>query len=358
MKCHSTIQDRNEILVEKALERLDELLSLLEIDLNEGNSRFFGKCPIHDGYKNSSLNLYKDTGIWQCFTNNCHKEWGSSLLYFIRAILSKKNNGKIVSYEESARFLSNFLNLSIDDLQVNEYDVEKKRFIRSEGKIRRKLSSPRIESRSLIRSKLIIPAEYYIDKGFSTKILNEYDIGLCLNKNKLFYNRIIFPIYDINDKFVGASARSIFGKCHKCNFYHDQQKKCPPENSIYGSKWLHTKGLRKTEHLYNLRRCIGSECIILVEGVTDCLRLVDAGFPNTVALFGIDMSYLQLELLCSTSATQIITILDNDEAGNKGRKNIDEKCQNLYYIKHLVPSTKDVGEMSTMEIQSWLSNKF
>jgi hypothetical protein len=108
-------------------------------------------------------------------------------------------------------------------------------------------------TRSYIRQKLKIPAQYYIDRGYLPQTLDNYDVGLCDDPTKPFYNRVVFPIYaDDYSCIVGYTARSIFSSCDSCGFYHSKLEKCPDhDNKWKYAKWLNNKDFQRDSYLYN-----------------------------------------------------------------------------------------------------------
>jgi len=205
---------------------------------------------------------------------------------------------------------------------------------------------------------LTIPAQYYLDRGFTANTLDKYDIGLCTKPGREMSNRVVVPIYDMDHKhMIGCSGRSIFEKCEMCKCFHNQADDCPPDNQKYlFSKWKHSANFKSQNCLYNIwyaqPHIQKTGYVILVESPGNVWKLEEAGLYNSVAMFGCNLSDRQKIILDSSGAMSIIILTDNDEAGHKAADQITEKCQNTYRIFYPSISKPDVGEMSVEEINT------
>jgi len=84
-------------------------------------------------------------------------------------------------------------------------------------------------------------------------------------------------------------------------------------------------GFRKSLELFNIDRAVkepGDEPLVIVEGFFDCMKLHQYGCRKVVALMGSTMSAAQEELIRkhTDSRSQVIVMLDEDEAGQAGRR--------------------------------------
>ena len=119
--------------------------------------------------------------------------------------------------------------------------------------------------------------------------------GLGTGYNDLYFNRIMFPLFDTNNRAVGFSGRIY--------------------NTSEGSKYINTKEtpiFKKGELLYNYYNAKDhvrlSKNVILVEGFMDVIRLYSVGIKNVVALMGTSLTKEQINLLKRLS-TNIYTYL-------------------------------------------------
>jgi len=115
---------------------------------------------------------------------------------------------------------------------------------------------------------------------------------------ELFRNRIMFPIYDMNDNVVAFSGRKTIEE--------QEPKYIANPNSDY---------YKKSFFLYGLQNVVRERATVIVEGNLDCVRLGCGGF-NTLAQLGSTLTYQQCHLLKMINDVCIL-MLDGDEAGRK-----------------------------------------
>ena len=95
----------------------------------------------------------------------------------------------------------------------------------------------------------------------------------------------------------------------------------------------------------NKKEILERNMVFVVEGQFDVIKSYQYGLRNVVALSCSNMSYEQFALI-KRYTDNIILLLDNDEAGEKGRKNIIERfgefanIQNFYLPKEV----KDIDQ--------------
>jgi hypothetical protein len=365
---HSYNQNQLKILCDKLCDRIEELFDFFQLDMKYNGKMYTGSCPIHDGDNPSAFNLYPSgdsyRGNWKCRTHNCDKTFKSSIIGFIRGVLSNKKLGwktdgdKFVTFDETIKFIEEFLGENVKTIKISKNDIDKKNF----ANIVRHITNENNEqlsrvTRQSIRKSLIIPSTYFADRGFSTSILDKYDVGLCDKQNKEMYNRAVAPIYDIDYKYmVGCTGRSIFNQCSHCESYHNPNDSCPDkENQWKYSKWKHNYQFKTQNHLYNMwfarEHILKSNKVILVESPGNVWKLEENGIHNSVALFGSHLSDKQKIILDGSGAMTIITIMDNDDAGRKAHDLIMTKCKNTYNIININISKPDIAEMTASEIE-------
>ena len=303
-------------------------------DYFTSDSMIIGSCPIHQGDNNQAFNINIDPnseyyGAWFCNTKHCHNE-GNDVIALVGLLLSEKTN-KEQSFREILRFANNFTrNVNLDfSSSIVKQDalssiLEKNSKTQAKGKF----------TREQVRGRLTIPCKYYIERGFSSEVLDYFDVGTCEDPKSAMYKRAVFPIYDENDEYmISCVGRTI------CE---DQRK------------WINKKGFNKSSFLYNYGKVIkeidNSGTIILVEGQGDVIRLHEAGIRNTVGIFGSHLSDSQVFLLQKSGALNIIIMTDNDEAGNRCREEMKEKLRYSFNIFDVITPTNDIGDMSIEKI--------
>jgi 5S rRNA maturation endonuclease (ribonuclease M5) len=344
------------------LGKLDELLDDLDVNLNEGYNNFVGRCPIHDGFNNHAFYLNKSNhmypGKFICYSHSCHETFMSSIIGFIRGVKSSQElnwrepGDEIYSFGDTLSYIYNFLKMSPKD--IDKINVSK-----SNSAIPPPKSKPVGVPREIVRFSLDIPAQYYVKRGYSEKLLRYYDIGFCGSAGKYFYNRVVIPLYDATGKYmIGATGRSVFEECLLCGFHHDSAVKCPetPDEFISFAKWRHTPGFIRREYLFNYYENLpwirANKCVILVESPGDALRLEDSGINGAVCMFGTVLSEGQKVLLDKASVKSIIVMTNNDAAGIKSAENIKKKYENSYriYFPCLLNKQGDYGDLTNHEV--------
>ena len=113
-----------------------------------------------------------------------------------------------------------------------------------------------------------------------------------------FWNRVIFPIMDVNNRIIGFGGRVLGdGKPKYLN---------SPE----------TEAFDKSRNLYalNIARRSREKYMILCEGYMDVISLHQAGFTNAVASLGTSLTSGHTSLL-KRYTQQVVLCYDSDEAG-------------------------------------------
>lgn len=357
-------QDELFLLSQKLGARLDDIIKQFDLDLTKMGKMWVGTCPIHGGDNSSAFNIYH-TGIagnWYCRTHQCEKTFKPTTIGLIRGLLSHQNGwtslkdkNKITGFAETLDFIEKFLGNEI--IKIDKVESEKRRFSQT-FKLHERNGHTKF-SRSYIRMKLKIPANYYLDRGYTKEILDKYDVGLCDDPTKPFYNRVVIPVYDDDYScIVGYTARSIFKCCTNCGCYHDNSINCPKqENKWKSAKWLNNKDFHREDYLFNYwfakKEIERTGIIIFTESPGNVLRLVESGINNVVGIFGTTLTDSQKFIVDCSGAHAIFYVGDNDEAGEKSVKEITEKCRKLYYVDNFkwkessLNNYGDIGDVPT-----------
>lgn len=143
--------------------------------------------------------------------------------------------------------------------------------------------------------------QYLKKEGYSDGILRQSGL-ISMEESKgaydKFWNRVMFPIMDINHKVIGFGGRVMGdGKPKYLN---------SPETKIFD----------KSRNLYglNIARLSRKRYILLCEGYMDVIALHQAGFSNAVASLGTAFTGLQANML-KRYAEEVLLTYDSDEAG-------------------------------------------
>lgn len=346
---------------EALADHVEAILNHFGVDYKESHKYYYSTCPIHpDSDNKSAFNLYKSNGYWVCRTHECQKVFGTNLFGLVRGLLSnkkgwaeKENKQKEATNAETISFIRKLTNVEPGRFELEEEDIEKRKFAKSAPIKLEKIHSN--ITREQVRASLIIPPEYYLRRGFSPQILDEYDVGLCLDIDSPLYKRVLCPIYNSDYRAIGFTGRSIYEKCYKCSYYHNHQLMCPePQYRHIYSKWKNCKNLDKGRCLYNLWKAHtvikSTGLAILTESPGNVLKLSQAGFYNSLATLGVVLTDYQQALLSACGAMNILVCNDNDKAGNKAVEELVERLQDLYCLRIYTPKT-DIGDMTVEEIR-------
>ena len=373
-KYRSYNQNELKNICDALCDNIEKVLSALDLHEYIDNGKMITMaCPIHGGDNDSALNLYYEgdtyRGNWKCRTHQCEKIFKGSILGFIRGVLSareydwQQDGDKMCSFAEAMEFAKSLLSdYNLNDSVFSDLKQDKSNFSRIVDKmITKPEETPKITRESVIQN-ISIPAQYYLDRNFSSDILVKYDVGLCINPHKPMSNRVVVPIYDNSGEFlVGCTGRSIFDKCDKCEAYHKHDKDCPDKDKRWQhSKWKHSYGFKSQNHLYNFWHAkdhiYKTNYAVIVESPGNVWKLEENGIHNSVAIFGCNLSDRQKLILDSSGAMTLFILTDNDEAGQRAAKEIKEKCENTYRLFFPQISKPDIGEMTSEEITNEITN--
>ena len=326
------------------LENLPLLLDTFEIEYIEYPNRIAFPCPVHGGDNPEGCTIFTDgntsKGNWNCWTHSCEDDFTTNLFGFVRGILSHRKGEKVNMFE-AANFCLKFLKTDLGDLKTYKISEANKDIKLLEIFERNPPRENIGVSRSQILESIEIPSKYYVNRGYSQETLKTFDVGLCTKKNKPMSGRVVVPIYDEDYNYVGCIGRAISPNMQP--------------------KWLHSRGFRKSSYLYGLNiakeSIMNTHTAVLVEGQGDVWRLHEAGILNSVGIFGASLSEDQLILLEKSGALNLVILTDTDEAGQKAADQITKRGGRRFNYYRPEISKKDVGEMTTQEIEEDIVNK-
>ncbi len=369
-------QSQLQALDKAAGERLEDLLEYLGLNLRRASRFYVGQCPVHGGGGKSAFNIFHTgdeiVGNWRCFSHNCHEHFHPTLIGFVRGYLSrtkygwqdKKDVDKECPFIEAVKFLQAFNGgEDIEDIKIDFAAIERQKFsshmknIYAREEPNKSLELPR----EAVTKNLIIPAEYFVSRGFSAEVLEKYDVGLCTAPGKEMSGRAVAPIYDEHyEHVIGCTGRSIWDACPLCESYHNPSHSCPNERSKWKfCKWRHNYGFKGEDYLYNYwfaKKHIEEECYaIIVESPGNVWRLEEAGFHNSVATFGAHLTDGQRNILDRSGALSLIVLTDPDKAGRIAAKAIRESCGSSYTIYEPTIGEGDIADNETEVIKAKLS---
>lgn len=286
------------------------------VRLQKKGSNYFGLCPFHNE-KSPSFSVTPSKQMYYCF--GCGA--GGNVFTFI---MEYEN----YSFQEAIKHLADKAGITLPEIEYSEEAKTK------ESK-RAKLLEINKEAAKYYYFQLRgqqgeLGLDYLKDRGLSEETMHQFGLGYSLKysdgllrflkgkgyseeiirdaglanvdeKNGMydkFWNRVMFPIQDINHRVIGFGGRVMGdGKPKYLN---------SPETLIFD----------KSRNLYglNFARTARKNHMILCEGYMDVIALHQAGFTQAVASLGTAFTSGQANLLRRYTEEVLLTY-DSDEAG-------------------------------------------
>lgn len=243
-----------------------ETLQKLGYDLQDCGSHWRTRAIYRNGKTNTSLIIYKDSGVWKDFgLDNQAKPFNA----LVKETL-KTNDPKI---------LSTYL--------INNETVHTK-------PQQERIEMEKIYPESYL-DKLLPMKTFYEKRGISNKTQIKFKCGYA-GGGKM-HRRMVFPIYDLDNQIHGFSGRSVVDYDNVPKWKHMGRK----TNWIYPHHLSHNTIEEKQE-------------VILVESIGDCMALYEAGFENILMLAGLDISAKMISYLNTFDLNRIIIATNNDNS--------------------------------------------
>lgn len=193
------------------------------------------------------------------------------------------------------------------------------------------------------------PPEDFLAEGFSPETLRQHDVGFDKT-----HQRITFPLRDWRGRLVGISGRSVTPGQRRYKIYDWE----------YTDWGLPPRTLERRALLWNIHnvyRLLGFEVppaerrVVVVEGFKACLRLLDAGAKNTVALLGSEMTDEQLWLL-ERLGYDVWLMLDNNRAGQHGTERVGRRLMRSLTVRKIEYPTEQPSDLTPEQVRRALDN--
>ena len=345
-------------LIEEVISQNDIVEVVSEyVTLKKSGRNYMGLCPFHRE-KSPSFCVSIDKQIFKCF--GCSE--GGNVITFIMKIEN-------IDFWEAVEMLAERANIDTTRYEVNNYynkiESTKKDMKDVMYKLNRDVGlfyhNNLIE---LLKEDRNDVKDYIISRKLDIKTINKFGIGYSTGKETLydylirlgysdeeimasdiilksktgrkydrFFDRIMFPIFDIRDRTIAFGGRA-FGEKVKNKtvpkYYNSQ------ESDIYH------KG--KTLYLMNFAKRNKLENIIIVEGYMDAIALQKFGFYNAVASLGTALTENQARLIKKYTDNVIIGY-DQDGAGQAATlRGLDILANHGLNVKVLKLDREDVKD--------------
>jgi DNA primase len=279
-----------------------------------------GPCPIHKGSNPTQFRVSISKNIWNCFSECKH---GGNTLDFI----ARMDN---VTIHAAAQKAIEWFGLDSEAMSArSEENAEPsteapKRDTASTTKPISKQSSPipeKVAPNPPLKfrlDKLERNHPYLTERGLTPETLIDFGVGFCAKG--MMAERIAIPIHNPEGKVVAYAGR------------------WPGEPTGDVPKYKLPQGFRKSLELFNIDRAIqepADKPLVIVEGFFGCMKLHQFGLKKVVALMGSSMSPTQEELIRTHTdrKSQVILMLDEDEAGRAGREEIVVRLAKFVFAK-------------------------
>ena len=287
------------------------------VKLKKSGATYFGLCPFHNE-KSPSFSVTPSKQMYYCF--GCGE--GGNIYSFIM----KYEN---YSFLEAVKLLADRAGVALPeaeysaeekknrDLKATLFEINKKAAIYFYHQLKSdkgKVGLSYFRERGLSEKDIVHFGLGYADKtsndlyrylkslGYADEILKETGLFSFLEKGTYdkFFNRVMFPILDINGRVIGFGGRVMGeGKPKYLN---------SPETRIF----------EKSRNLYgmNFARTARASYMLICEGYMDVIALQKSGFTNAVAALGTAFSE-QHAMLLKRYIKEAVLTFDSDEAGRK-----------------------------------------
>ena len=288
------------------------------VKLNKKGNSHFGLCPFHNE-KSPSFSVSRDKQMYYCF--GCGA--GGNVFTYV---MEYEN----YTFHEAVKYLAERAGIKLPEMEMTDEQkkVQNKRqklldihklaaqyyYYQLKGKnganARQYFEKRRLSSETIAHFGLGFSNPFRDDlyqflksKGFDDGILKESGLVTIDEKrgaNDKFWNRVMFPIMDVNNKVIGFGGRVLGDGTPK---YLNS-----PETLLFD----------KSRNLYglNFARTSRRPNMVICEGYMDVIALHQAGFTNAVASLGTAFT-LQHGILLKRYTEEVMLAYDSDEAGTK-----------------------------------------
>ena len=292
------------------------------VRLKRTGNNFVGLCPFHDE-KTPSFNVTPKLGIYKCF--GC--DASGDIFSFVMEMEG-------VGFQEALRTLAERYGISLPEQQTDEHsEVHKEK----EGIYHALRFAGLYFFRQLKESDEADIARTYLEnRGYDGKIIKKFGLGYAPSEGSAllkaaesegiktdyllkadlikpskrgdgfydtFRDRLIFPIFNPSGKVIAFAGR-VLGDKKTAKYINSAQTPVYNKSEVlYGVNFAKNE-IRKDEE------------VIMVEGYTDVITMMQQGIHNVVASSGTALTPQQVKIL-KRYGNKILMIYDSDAAGRK-----------------------------------------
>ena len=288
------------------------------VRLQKKGSSYFGLCPFHNE-KSPSFSVSRSKQMYYCFGCGAGGNVFTFLmeyenLSFVEAVQLLADRAGVelpkMEYSKEAKERADLKTtlLEINKAAAQYFYVQLKS---EQGRIgyeylkKRELSDETIKAFGLGYSNKYSDDlyRYLRSKGYSEDLIRQAGLISTDEKHGVydkFWNRVMFPIMDVNSRVIGFGGR-VMGDA-KPKYLNS------PETPVFD----------KSRNLYGLNRARSSRkpYFLLCEGYMDVIALHQAGFTNAVASLGTALTTGHAALI-KRYVQEVYLTYDSDEAGTR-----------------------------------------
>lgn len=334
--------------IEAVRERVN-ILDLVSghVQLRKSGRSYTGRCPFHDD-SSPSFNVDPSKGLYHCF--GCGE--GGDIFTF-----AMKTGG--LDFNEAVEFLAGKAGYQLRYEQTPALHGSRERLYLAnryachffERALQAEIGKEALayaESRGIsgsIAGRFSVGyapegrdmlSTYLRKKGLSADEIVAAGLGsgTGIDPRDKFYQRLMFPIVDLQDRVVGFGGRALGSLKPK---YLNS-----PETPIYHKgSMLYALNLAK-------QGIIREGKAVLVEGYTDVITLHAAGIDNAVATLGTALTTNHLRLI-SRFADEVVMVFDGDQAGIAAAERAKDMIGEITVRVLVLPGGADPAEFVTSE---------
>ena len=331
----------------RAVKREVSMVQVLEhyglmSQMHQNGDSITGTCPIHEGKNKTAFRVSVSKNCWNCFSRCA---CGGNVLDFV----AKKER---VSVLKAANLLVEWFALKIespkdDDRPVAPRQEQTPAPVRGKSIPKPEPAKPVEEDNpggqnkplEFVLKNLQPEHPYLTERGLSAETIQTFGLGFC--SKGLHKDRIAIPIHNATGQLVAYVGRWPGSTDHE--------------------KYMLPKGFKKSLELFNLHRATAGPAqgpLVIVEGFFDCMKLWQHGVRRVVALMGSSLSAAQEELIRkhTEQKSQVIVMLDEDEAGRAGREDVAVRLAKFVFVKvHAFDQGgRQPDQLSAGEIQEFI----
>ncbi|MFL2525555.1 MAG: DNA primase [Pelagibacteraceae bacterium] len=320
----------------------------LKVNLKKRGKEFIGLSPFKNE-KTPSFTVNDDKGFYHCFSTGEH----GNIFDFIM----KLDN---LGFGEAIKTLAQRAGMQPYHF-TKEDEVREKESQKIQKLFEIFFSICHLDLQSEYKNSHL---KYLLDRGLSVDTINYFKIGFCKDSKKIkdklfqnnftaneliksgmyykkdgsdelvcrFRNRIIFPILNYFNQYIGCGGRSVLKKA-LAKYINS------PETDFF----------KKGFNLYNLnnskKESTDTDKLVLVEGYMDVVSLYNKGVKNVAATLGTAITTSQINLAWK-NFDKIILCFDGDQSGLDASYRAAERVlkilkpgKDIYFAK--IPNSQD-----------------